>query len=190
MLMIVLDLDFKYVDTIGQGNVLQTYIQFKDWDQLGTNTVPSWMNFMTSLIGTSVTKYGTCGPSSLLPKRTGPYTNIKGETDPNGVTCDTQAILDLDINGGNMLLANNFVQTFVRPFDMKNLSQLKLGSTVTYQAGFNIWNSAQSTQTMFSGQSETNSYTVVDLATSVLLSATVSIASALVMLSFWSNYLS
>ena len=29
--------------------ILQTYLQFRDWDNMSTSTVPSWMNFVCNL---------------------------------------------------------------------------------------------------------------------------------------------
>jgi hypothetical protein len=38
------------------------------------------MNFVTNLLGTTLTKIGSCGSDLLSAKKNGPYTAIKGPT--------------------------------------------------------------------------------------------------------------
>ena len=84
-----------------------------------------------------------------------------------------------DINNSHMLLANNFVQTLVRPFKSENLSTLKLGSTVIYQAGFKIWADSEATEPLYTGYSAQSKYTVQESASALVASvAALSLASA------------
>lgn len=69
---------------------------------------------------------------------------------------------------------------YSRPFKTSNLSTLKLGDTLTYIAGFNIWQTVASPTPMNSGDSNLRTYILTDHA--VMLGA--SCASAILILMF------
>ena len=81
-------------------NVLQHYVQFRDWD-LSTQGV-SYMNLVCNVkVSTKeLQKVGSCGPEVLAGQSTGPYTKIKGSTPAaNAALCNTDAIFSLDETG-------------------------------------------------------------------------------------------
>ena len=81
-------------------SIMQSYIQFKDWDNMSTVNVPSFMNWVcnTSVPAAAsstdaVSVVGSCGATTLISKQTGPYTNVKGTVTPNETTCNMSSLL-------------------------------------------------------------------------------------------------
>ena len=155
LLLVVTDLSAVDATVTSTNSVMQTYLQFRDWNGQSTDSVPSWMDFVCNLQvpasgAKTATKTGSCGPETLAAKKTGPYTNIKGSTDANSSNCLIQSVLNAELGDGSSYSTTatatvkgttTSLCVWSRPFTAQGLSNLASGSSVTYMAGFNLWSS-------------------------------------------------
>ena len=195
MLLVLTDLASTKAFVPAAGTILQSYAQFRDWDNQSTSSVPSWMNVACTLpvpaAGTATktlaTKSGSCGANTLASLKTGPSTNVRGTTAANTSTCRYDLLTNAEIGDGSAYSTNASATVagtttslclWARPFSATGVSALAIGSPVTYISGFNVWGTASATAVAFSGDSGSRSYTVVDGALAlVATSAVVSIMS-------------
>lgn len=83
------------------GNVLQHYLQFRDWDmQVGDFSYMDFVcNFVVGAAGHTITKSGSCGSKILASITTGPSSRVKGEVAADATRCNTDAVLKMDSLG-------------------------------------------------------------------------------------------
>jgi hypothetical protein len=190
VLLILTDLTSTKAVLPATGTILQSYAQFRDWDNQSTTSIPSWMNVACALTvptaGTAsktlATKSGSCGADTLASKKLGPFTNVRGATVSNTSTCRYDLLSAAELGDGSAYQTTATATVpgttsglclWARPLSATGISALTIGSPITYISGFNVWPSALGTTVASSGDSGSKSYTVLDGALALVASSAV-----------------
>ena len=169
----------NFKGTLANGNVLQSWIQFQDWDQTtnASATVRSFMNLQCQVtVGTTNTFVDTvsCGSNDLLTLAGGP-TATRGQ-----VACP---VVGSFVNRNDVYTVSNGWTSFAcsaqRFFNEPagTITQLKAGDTISFKSGFKMFPAASATAATV--QSSTTptimTWTVVDGSSSLALSLAASL---------------
>lgn len=138
----------KTTGTQPANSVVQSWIQFRDWDNQSTADVPSYANLVCNNAVTTSSANGTalrsCGSATLASKTSGVYTSIKGQTSSNLSTCTLNSVL-FSSEYTKSADGDIAVCQWARAFELDNLTTLALQSDVNFIAGFNIFGTLRAT---------------------------------------------